>query len=460
MNGDAMIALIEELYPICRSLTGDGVRETLRRIKDRLGDTVPFEMHEVPSGTPALDWTVPDEWNIRAASIRDATGKTLIDFADSNLHVVGYSVPVEARLTKEELEPHLHSLPEQPNAIPWRTTYYEKNWGFCLRETQRSAMGAGPFDVSIDATLAPGHLSYGEIFLPGKSDLEFLVSVHVCHPSLVNDNLSGIAVATALAANLSGSFDFMPNDPASPHTAAGTVQAPRNFERLIADRRLGVRILFVPGTIGSLTWLSRNRDRVPKVVGGLTLTCLGDTAPLTYKRTFSGQHPIDSFARSALARTNASPRLLDFYPYGYDERQYNSPGFRMPIGSLMRSRHGRFPEYHTSLDNPQLIAADRLEEAKIAVVQILAFLDGNRRYRSLVPDGEPQLGRRGIYRAMGGGGDPEALQYAMLWLLQAGDGEHSLLDVSERSEIAFETISAAADLLAEHDLIEWLEDGT
>ena len=356
MNGEQMMALIEELYPLCRSLTGDGVRETLRRIGARIGPDVPLEVHEVPSGTPALDWEVPDEWNIRAASIRTPDGKTIVDLADSSLHVVGYSEPVEGRFSKEELDPHLHSLPEQPSAIPWRTAYYERNWGFCLSQETRDAMGPGPFDVSIESTLAPGHLTYGEIAIPGQTENEFLVSVHVCHPSLVNDNLSGIAVASALAA-LYG--------------------APAETKRA----RLGLRILFIPGTIGSLTWLSRNRERLARIRGGLTLTCLGDAAPLTYKRTFDGDHAIDRIALRALEGARTSPRVLDFYPYGYDERQYNSPGFRMPIGSLMRSRHGRFPEYHTSLDSPEFVSGDQLEEALGVVRTIFDMSSRDRVYR-------------------------------------------------------------------------------
>jgi aminopeptidase-like protein len=422
MTGGDMMELIQELYPILRSLTGDGVRETL----GILARHNPIEIHEVPSGTPALDWDVPLEWNVREAWIRDPAGNTIVDIRESNLHVVGYSIPVRKRLPLEALQANLHSIPEQPEWIPWRTSYYEENWGFCLPHSQREALQEGEYEVCIDSSLEDGHLTYGELFLPGESDRELLVSVHICHPSLVNDNLSGVAVSTAVAEKLSGS-----------------------------NRRLGVRFLFIPGTIGSLTWLERNRETAARIVGGLTLTCLGDSAPLTYKRTFGGKAEVDRVASQVLGELVPDHEELDFYPYGYDERQYNSPGFRMPIGSLMRSRHGRFPEYHTSADNISLISEGQLEEAANAVLNILRTMDQNRRFRSLAPEGEPQLGRRGIYRAIGGGGDPETRQYAMLWLLQAGDGSHTLLDVAGRSEIAFGDIHAAAIVLEQHALIEW-----
>jgi len=422
MTGTEMMELVEELYPILRSLTGDGVRKTLEILARRH----PIEIHEVASGSPALDWNVPKEWNVREAWIRDAAGRSVVDLRESNLHLVGYSIPVHQKLSLDALQAHLHSIPEQPEWIPWRNAYYEENWGFCLPHSQRETLEDGEYEVFIDSSLEDGHLTYGELFLPGQSDRELLVSVHVCHPSLANDNLSGIAVSTAVAEKLRGN-----------------------------DRRLGLRFLYIPGTIGSLTWLERNREVASRIVGGLTLTCLGDAAPLTYKRTFGGKAEIDRVASLVLGARIPEHEELDFYPYGYDERQYNSPGFRMPIGSLMRSRHGRFPEYHTSADNLSLLSGDQLLEAADVVCEILTTMDRNRAFESLAPEGEPQLGRRGIYRAMGGGGDPEVRQYAMLWLLQAGDGSHTLLDVAQRSGIAFDDIHAAAVVLEQHALIEW-----
>lgn len=424
MTGSEMMALIEELYPILRSVTGEGVRETLA-ILARFN---PIEIHEVPSGSPALDWTVPREWNVGEAWIRDPEGRSIVDLKDSNLHVVGYSVPIRKKMSLGELETHLHSIPERPEWIPWRNTLYEENWGFCLPHSQREALQEGEYEVCIDSRLEDGHLTYGELFLPGEIDQEFLISVHVCHPSLANDNLTGMAASTAVARRITES-----------------------------GHRLGVRFLFVPGTIGSLTWLERNPDAASRVIGGLTLTCLGDASPLTYKRTYGGENEIDHVASHVLGTRLEHHEELDFYPYGYDERQYNSPGFRMPIGSMMRGRHGQFPEYHTSADNLSFVSGEQLEEAANMVLEIFGTMDQNRLFKNLLPKGEPQLGRRGIYRAIGGHGDPESRQYAMLWLLQMGDGTKTLLDVATRSRISFDEVLGAAKVLEEHHLIQWCQ---
>jgi aminopeptidase-like protein len=419
--GVSMMELVRELYPICRSITGDGVRETLRV----LGERVPVEMHEVESGTPVLDWTVPLEWNIRDAWIADREGRRVVDFGESNLHVVSYSVPVRRRVEREELLRHLHSLPEHPDWIPYRTSYYQESWGFCVTRKQLELLTDPAYQVCIDSTLEAGHLTYGELFLPGESAEEFVVSTHICHPSLCNDNLSGIAVSVALA-------------------------------RWLRDRprRLGVRFLYIPGTIGSITWLARNRERAGRIRHGLTLVCLGDAAPLTFKRTVSGDADVDRAAVHVLRHRGGEHRIIDFHPYGYDERQFNSPGFRIPVGSLMRGRHGEFPEYHTSGDNLDFIRPELLVDAYEACREIWAVLDANDTYRNTQPYGEPQLGRRGLYRAMGGESDPADLQMAMLWILNLSDGQHSLLDVAERSGMPFAVVRRAADVLAHHDLLE------
>jgi len=422
MTGAEMMALIEELYPIPRSITGDGVRETL----GILARHVPLETHEVATGSKALDWSVPREWNVREAWVRDPNGDVVVDFREHNLHLVGYSVPVRAKMPLEELDAHLHSMPDRPDWIPWRTSLYDDNWGFCLPHAQRIALPKGDYEVCIDSRLEDGHLTYGELRLPGRSERELLVSVHTCHPSLANDNLSGIAVAVCVARRLAE-----------------------------IDRRCGIRFVFAPGTIGALTWLERNRDTTARIEGGLTLTCLGDDNPLTYKRTYSGDQRIDRVANRVLAEQTQAHEEIDFHPFGYDERQYNSPGFRMPIGSLMRGRHGEFPEYHTSADEPSFLSATQLEEASDVVAEILLAMDRERVFRSLQPSGEPQLGRRGLYRAIGGDGDPEVRQMAMLWLLQMGDGTRSIDDVASRSGITPAEIEATAELLVRHDLLEW-----
>jgi aminopeptidase-like protein len=423
-RGEAMHALIRELYPICRSITGDGVRETLRIVQRH----VPLEIREVPSGTRVFDWTVPREWNLRGAWIATPDGRRVVDAAASNLHVMSYSTPVRGRFALAELREHLHALPDRPDWIPYRTSYYTEAWGFCVSQRQLEALTEPEYDVCIDSTLAPGSLSYGELLVPGRSAREVLLSVHVCHPSLCNDNLSGIAVAAWLAQEL-----------ARPDAAR---------------REYSYRFLFVPGTIGSITWLARNAEQARRIAHGLTLVCLGDAQPFTYKRTLAGDTEIDRAAALALRESGLPHQLIDFFPFGYDERQYNSPGFRLAVGSLMRARHGQFPEYHTSADDLAFVSPARLEEALDVCRSILDVVDANRTYRSTSPHGEPQLGSRGIYRAMGGEPDLGELQLAMLWLLQLSDGTRSLLDVAERAGLRFALVRRAAALLAEHGLLE------
>ncbi|HEX3479078.1 MAG TPA: DUF4910 domain-containing protein [Kofleriaceae bacterium] len=424
--GARMYALVEELYPICRSITGDGLRDTLARIERAL--PAPMIRSEVPSGTPVLDWTVPDEWNIRDAWIADPRGARVVDFRACNLHVVNYSVPVRARMTLAELRPHLHALSDHPDWIPYRTSYYAPAWGFCLTQRQLDALPDGDYEVCIDSTLAPGHLSYGELVLPGDAPdgaaNEVLLSTHVCHPSLCNDNLSGIAVATALARELAA--------------------RPR--------RRWTYRFVFAPGTIGAITWLAQHRDVVPRIRAGLTIMCVGSAHPFTYKRTLAGDAEIDRAAAIVLRDRGAGDPLIDFFPYGYDERQYNSPGFRAPVGSVMRGRHGMFPEYHTSADDLGFVSAERLAESLAVVRGIIDVLEANRRTTNLAPYGEPQLGKRGLYRATGGTNIPD-LNLAMLWVLQLSDGGCDLVAIAERAKLPFATIRAAVDHLRDAGLL-------
>ena len=417
--GAEIYDLATRLYPVCRSITGDGVRETLRLI----AQVVPVEVTEVPSGTPVLDWTIPPEWNIRDAWIADATGRRVVDFRRSNLHVVSYSTPVHRRMSLAELRPHLHTLPDRPDWIPYRTSYYREAWGFCLSQRSLDALEEGEYEVRIDSTLGPGSLTYGEIVVPGSSSDEVLISTHVCHPSLADDNVSGMAVATFLARHFLG-----------------------------RPRRQTLRFLFAPGTIGAITWLSRNEATLGRIRAGVTLTCLGDTHGFTYKRTVFGSAEIDRVVPRALASSSAPFDVIEYFPYGYDERQYNSPGFRLPVGSLMRGRHGRFPEYHTSADDLSFISPARLGESWRVLARVIDLLESGRRYRNLAPRGEPQLGRRGLYRAMGGADIPE-LENAMLWALSLSDGEHTLEDIVERSGLSREAISAAVEMLARTGLL-------
>jgi aminopeptidase-like protein len=415
--GERMHALAAELFPFCRSITGDGVRRTLAEV----GKRIPLTVHEVPSGTPVLDWIVPDEWNIRSAHIDGPGGQRLVDFRDSNLHVVGYSEPVHETMTLDELRPHLHAHLENSNWIPYRTSYYTRAWGFCLSREQLERLGDGLYDVLIDSTLGPGSLTYGECVLPGDTEDEVLLTTHVCHPSLANDNLSGIAVLTELAAALA-----------------------------TTPRRHTYRFLFVPGTIGSITWLSRNEDVASRVVAGLVLACLGDAAPLTYKRSRRGDSRIDRAAAHVVGGT--AGRIIDFVPWGWDERQFNSPGFDLPVGCLTRSLESEFPEYHSSADNLDLIHPDQLEGSLAAVREIVSVLEHDCALVNLLPKGEPQLGKRGLYRPVGGA-DPGLDQLAILWVLNQSDGDKALLEIAERSGLSFARILEASTILLDAGLL-------
>jgi len=401
---------MERLYPVCRSLTGDGVRETLRV----LGETVPLQTVSVPSGTEVFDWTIGDEWNVRGAWIADRDGRRVVDFADHNLHLVSYSTPARTRMTLDELRPHLHTLPDHPDWIPYRTTYYRRDWGFCLTARQLDGLAEGEYDVVVDTTLEPGELLYGELLVPGETDEEVIVTSHVCHPSLVNDNLSGLTVAVELAAWL----------------AAG----PR--------RRFGYRFVFAPGTIGALTWLSRNPDVLPRLRHGLVLTGLGGGGGLVYKQTRHGARAIDSAASHVVRRYSGEVRR--YSPYGYDERQFNAVGFDLPVGRLSRTPHGEYPEYHTSADDLDFVSDAELTESFTALTRIVEVLEGDATYVNLSPYGEPQLGKRGLYPTTGGSAATDAVM-AMLWTLAYADGVCSLLQIAELADLDFARVRAAAD---------------
>jgi aminopeptidase-like protein len=412
--GESMHAFMRELFPICRSITGDGVRETLAAV----GRRIPLELHEVPSGTEVLDWTVPDEWNIREAYIAK-DGNRVVDFRESNLHVVSYSEPVTAVMSLAELRPHLHTLPEHPEWVPYRTSYYSRTWGFCLSQRQLDGLAAGDYEVVVDSTLEPGSLTYGECFLPGEREEEVLLTTHVCHPSLANDNLSGITLLTEIGSRLQD-----------------------------VPRSLSYRLLFIPGTIGSITWLARNEALVSRIVGGLVLACVGDRASITYKRTRRGDALVDRAASYVLGQG----QVVNFIPWGWDERQFNSPGFDLPVGALSRSREGEYEEYHSSADDLELVRPEALEEALDRVLEILNVVDTDRRYLNLAPKGEPQLGKRGLYPKVGGAA-AEQDQLAMLWVLNQSDGQSSLLDIAHRSGIPFASLRRSALKLVEAGLL-------
>lgn len=416
--GRDLYAFAAELYPICRSITGPGVRETLARI----GAYTPLEVHEVPSGTQVLDWTVPKEWTIRDAYIANAAGERVVDFRAHNLHVLNYSAPVRTTLPLAELKKHIFTLPDAPDLIPYRTSYYAERWGFCMSQRALDALPDGVYEAVVDATLADGALTYGEHVHRGMSEDEVLISTHICHPSLANDNCSGMALAAFLAKRLAG-----------------------------AQTRYTYRFLFVPGTIGAIAWLARNETRVGRIKHGLVLSGVGDRGAPTYKRTQRGDAPIDAAMAHVIGR--AGGRVIDFSPFGYDERQYNSPGFDLPVGLLQRSQFATFPEYHSSGDNLDFLSPESLEASFALVAETLHILETNRTCRNLAPKGEPQLGKRGLYDAIGGDKDAYAKNMAMLWTLNQSNGARTLLDIADRAGIAFATIEAAATLLEAKGLL-------
>lgn len=418
---ESMRSRMERLFPICRSITGDGVRATLADI----ATSVPLQVHEVATGSKACDWIVPREWNIRGAWIKDMQGNVLVDFANNNLHVVNYSVPFLGTVTREELDKHLHSLPDRPTLVPYVTSYYNENWGFCVADEQRRTFTDAEYEVCIDSTLADGHLSYGEVVLPGQSSEEVLLTTHICHPSLANDNLTGIAMLAALGEHL---------------------------ER-IPSRMYTYRLLFIPGTIGSLTWLERNHTTIDRIKHGIVMTGLGDPNPPGWKKTRNGTDEIDRVMLHLLA-AQGEHHVMEYYPYGYDERQFTSPGFDLSVGRFGRGVHGEYDEYHTSGDNLEFVNNESLTQSFELLTSAITVLEGNRRYTNLEPYGEPQLGRRGLYRSIGGAVDRKSAEMAVLWVLNQSDGHTDLLSIVERSGLRFVTVREAADALVEANLLE------
>jgi aminopeptidase-like protein len=421
--GDEMYDFAAALYPICRSITGDGVRATLANIADR----VPLTTHEVPSGTRVFDWTVPPEWNVREAWVKDASGRRVIDFAEHNLHVVGYSQPVHTTLSRAELAARVFTAPERPDWVPYRTAYYENTWGFCASERVLRSLPEGYYEVCIDATVADGSLTYGECVLEGYGASDVLLSCHVCHPSLANDNLSGIALATFAAELL--------RDVALRHT---------------------YRFVFIPGTIGSVTWLARNEAILPRITAGLVLSGVGDRGGFTYKRSRRGNTAIDVAVEQVLSTSPRAAKVVDFYPYGYDERQYCSPGFDLPVGRLSRTPPAHYAEYHTSADDLSFISPAALGDSLATLLSVIEVLEYDTRYMNLNPKCEPQLGRRGLHRAAAATADRRATELAMLWVLNLSDGEHSLLDIARRSTLPFTVVRDTAWMLEDHELLQEL----
>lgn len=418
--GSEMIHLMTKIYPICRSITGNGVRQTLTEIKNHID----LKIHEVPTGKKVFDWTVPKEWNIIDAYVTDKNGNRIIDFKKSNLHVVSYSIPIRKKLALAELKKHIHTIPEQPDLIPYLTSYYSEDWGFCMAHKDFEKLKDEEYDVVIDSTLKKGSLTYGEYYIAGKKTDEILISCYVCHPSLCNDNLSGIVLTTMLAKYLS--------------------KTPLEYS---------IRFLFIPETIGAITWLAINERKISKIKHGLVATCVGDSGISTYKRSRQTNTDINKVVEFVLKSSGSKYNVLDFFPSGSDERQFCSPGFNLPVGSLMRTPYARFTQYHTSGDDLSFVKAEFLADTYTKYLTSIFVLDNNKRYHNTNPKCEPQLGRRGLYRQLGAQKIADHEQ-AMFWLLNLSDGNHDLIDISEKSHISFETLLGVAKKLEENKLLK------
>ena len=424
--------LLRVLFPMCRSITGAGVRKTLSILRD----IVPFEVHEVPSGTVCFDWTIPDEWNVRDAFIADERGTRLVDFQASNVHLVSYSEPVDAVLSFAELAPHLHRLDEMPTAIPYRTSYYRRTWGFCLTAEQYHRLDrAARYRVKIDATLAPGSLTYGERVLSGTSGKEFLITTYCCHPSLANDNLSGQVLWTLLLKEL----------------------ARRTL-------RHSYRFVIAPETIGSIAYLARNEGKLGNVAGGFVVTTVGGPGSLGMKHSFQNDGYMDRVAKQALRDGGKEFREHPFEVLGSDERNFSGPAFRIPMATICKDKYYEYREYHTSLDNLDFVRGDAIAETLAAYLRAIEILEADVRLVSLAPPGEPQLGKRGLYPTGGGSTTPAAgaarqdtgaaaTVAATLSVLFWADGKTSLLEVAERTGMAFGVVAAAASRLREAGLV-------
>ena len=433
-----MCKLLKELYPICRSITGNGVRKTLEIIQNY----ILIEHHEVPSGTKVFDWIIPKEWNIEDAYIKTDKGQKIVDFQKSNLHVLNYSTPIKSKLSLSELKQHLYTLPDQPEAIPYKTSYYNENWGFCLSHNQFLTLEDGKYEIVIDSSLKDGNLTYGEFFLQGKKNEEILLTCYTCHPSLCNDNLSGIVLLTFLAQYLS---------------------------KLKLD--YSYRFLFIPETIGAITWLKLNEEKISKIKHGLVITCVGDSGKFTYKKSRLGNTEIDQTAINILKESGESFQIKDFFPVGSDERQFCSPGFNLPMGSLMRTMYHKFPEYHTSLDNLEFVKGEYLIESFSIYLKIILELeknfgkfkpeekledqrniDDNDIFMNLNPKCEPNLEKRGLFNKVVHLDSGTAL--SINWVLNLSDGRNSLSDISRISGIEYNLIKETSELLLKHNLLK------
>ncbi len=423
--GEEMHALARRLFPICRSLTGDGVRQTLAILGEHLPD---LRIHEVPSGTACFDWEIPPEWNIRAAWIEDPEGRRIVDFKDNNLHVVGYSTPVDCQIDLAHLQEHLHTLPDEPDAIPYITSYYQERWGFCLTDKQRQGLKDGVYKVKIDADLNPkGNMTYGELLIPGQSKKEVFLSTYVCHPSMANNELSGPMVATWLA--------------------KWVACAPRHYS---------YRFVFIPETIGSICYLSRHLVHLQAYMkAGFNLTCMGDERAFSYLPSRAGDSLADRAAQHVLSHMAPEYIRYDWLDRGSDERQYCAPGVDLPVASIMRSKFHEYPQYHTSLDDLDFVTPMGLAGGYLAVRRALEAIEANRCWKASLLC-EPQMGRRGLYSTLGTR-EPESATRMRMHILSLADGNHDLLALAEKLRQPIWEISPFIDELVAHGLLEDVE---
>jgi aminopeptidase-like protein len=415
----------DKLWPISRSLTGHGNRETFKI----LGDVIDLKISEVPSGTKCFDWTVPPEWNIKEAWIKNSRGEKIVDFSKSNLHILGYSEPFDGVVSFEELKSHLHSLPEQPDLIPYLTSYYQRRWGFCLSHNQFLALDNNDaYSVFIDSSLNEhGSMTIGEAVIKGKSENEVLFSTYICHPSLANNELSGPLVSAFIYHKL----------------------------KELKNLKYTYRFIFVPETIGSIYSLSVEGDHWKKNLrAGFVLTCIGDGGKFTYKKSRIGNSLPDRAALTILNQTEKDFNVIDFFPSGSDERQYCSPGFNLPVGSLMRTMYGKYPEYHTSGDNKDFISFDAMEKSVLKYLEIIELLERNEKYVNTIPYCEPQLGKRGLYPTLGSQKISEDFVETMMWILNLADGSNDLISISEKSKIPVRQLIPVVDKLIDNGLLE------
>ncbi len=416
----------DRLWPLLRSITGEGVRQT----HDILSELVKLERREIPTGTQVFDWIIPKEWKVNEAYLIDPNGKQILDVRENNLHLVNYSVPFRGMLSRNDLDPYLYSLPDKPTAIPYVTSYYAPRWGFCLSQYERDALPEGNYQVVVGTELFDGSLTLSEAVLPGESKDEVLISTYTCHPSLASNELSGPLVAAFLYRKLAK----------------------------LESRRLTYRFVFLPETIGAITYLQLRGEHLKNhLIAGYVVTCIGDAGSFTYKRSRQSSlcanlALVDRAAEHTLRHSQKLHKILDFSPLGSDERQYCSPGFNLPVGSLMRSQYGTYPEYHTSLDNKSLVSFKAMAESVEMYLNIMKTLEANRTYHNLFPYGEPQLGKRGLYETIGRNTIPE-LSSAVFWLLNYADGEHDLLWMAEKSGYSIELLHKAAQACLEANLI-------